>query len=145
MALIFVRPETPSGSFNWDDWYQKNKKRLSEKKKARYQNDPAYRKAALERSRAQRQKKVVSPDEGYTISFSEMARLLHITPWVLREWRRKNYFPEPQHRDHRLWFRPDQFVLLNQLATFFSTYGVRVGENKRQALEAITEMIYANW
>lgn len=33
----------PGGKFSYKDWYQKNKKRLSEKRKKKYNEDPEYR------------------------------------------------------------------------------------------------------
>lgn len=152
MALIFLRseveaaPEVVRARFSWDDWYAKNKQRLSEKRAKRYAEDAGYREAALKRSRAQRKKKVVTfPADGYTVSFAHMADQLGVTTWVLREWRRKNYFPEPRHRDHRLWFTPDQAMLLRRLKTFFDDHGVRVSESKREALTSVTALVYANW
>ena len=92
--------------FNWDAWYAKNKQRLSEKRAKRYREDAAYRAAALERSRQQREKKKPEPvsTDPHTVSFMDAADDLGVTVWVLREWRRKNYFPEPHRRDGRLWF-----------------------------------------
>ena len=42
-----------------------------------------------------------------------------MTVWVLREWRRKNYFPEPHDRDGRLWFMSHQVQLLRRVEQFF--------------------------
>ena len=153
MALIFIRkePDAPppkSDGFSWDQWYAENKARLSVKRAKRYREDKEYREAALRRGRQQRKKKT-SPDDAqgaaYTVAFNEMARKLGITVWVLREWRRKDYFPEPYHRDGRLWFKPEQFYLLGQLLAFFEAHGSRVGEAKRKALEETVTLVYSNW
>ena len=50
----------------------------------------------------------------HTVSFIEAADDVGVTVWVLREWRRKNYFPEPHRRDGRLWFTPSQVQLLRR-------------------------------
>ncbi len=52
-----TRYETaPCVAFSWDTWYANNKTRLSKERARRYKEDPAYREAALMRSRVQRGK-----------------------------------------------------------------------------------------
>ena len=133
--------------FNWGAWYAKNKARLSEKRAKRYREDAGYRAAALERSRQQREVKKPSPviTDGYTVSFNEAADTLGVTVWVLREWRRKDYFPEPHRRNGRLWFSPAQVVALRALRQFFIQHGSRVTDEVRPALENLTSLLYANW
>lgn len=150
MALRILERKIPvkkvsKSGFSWDQWYAANKARLSEKRARRYREDASYRDAALKRSRNQRQtiKKVIT--DGFTISFEEMSQLLGVTVWVLREWRRKDYFPEPWHRDGRLWFKQDQVGLLSRLQNFFEVEGVRVGETKRQKLQEVVSLVYSNW
>lgn len=153
MALIFIKEKSkPSPSvapgFSWDRWYAQNKKRLAEKRAKRYREDTAYRQAALERGKSQRKKKTAVADPEslqFSVSFNDMARLLGITVWVLREWRRKDYFPEPHHREGRLWFKPEHQSLLHLLHTFFATHGVRVAEAKRPVLQEVVALVYANW
>jgi len=153
MALLFVKaasvtPVAPASlepGFSWDAWYEANKDRLSEKRAKRYREDPEYRAKALARSRQQRETKKQPVTDGHTLSFNDMATTLGITVWVLREWRRKNYFPEPYRREGRLWFKPEQTALLQTLQTFFQTHGIRVGEAKRSALENVVQLVYANW
>jgi len=154
MALIFKQyTEVPvpgpvkQQGFNWDAWYAKNKARLSEKRAKRYREDPAYREAALERSRSQREQKKSVPaiTDQYTVSFTEAADDLGVTVWVLREWRRKNYFPEPFHRDGRLWFSQGQVQWLHRLRQFFIQRGARVTDAIRPELESLTSLVYANW
>lgn len=132
--------------FNWDAWYAKNKTRLSEKRAKRYREDAAYRAAALERSRQQREtKKPATITDGYTVAFNDAADMLGVTVWVLREWRRKNYFPEPHRRNGRLWFNPSQVQLLQTLRQFFIHNGSRVTDDQRPELESLISLIYANW
>lgn len=152
MALIWkahIEPEVPGPvkhGFSWDAWYAKNKARLSEKRARRYREDVAYRAAALERSRQQRETKKEAITDGYTVSFSDAAQELGVTVWVLREWRRKNYFPEPHRRDGRLWFSPHQVDLLHRVREFFHAHaGSRVTKALRPALESIVGLVYANW
>jgi predicted alpha-1,6-mannanase (GH76 family) len=150
MALIFKPstvevPEPAKSGFNWDDWYQKNKTRLSEKRAKRYREDAAYRAAALKRSRAQRSVKKEPVTDKHTVSFNDAAQDLNVTVWVLREWRRKNYFPEPHRRDGRLWFSPYQVELLRKVGQFFDQYGARLSEARRPELESLVSLTYANW
>lgn len=153
MALIFVKPietlEVPGPvrqGFSWDAWYAKNKHRLSEKRAKRYREDASYRQAALERSRKQRDKKVVPVStDPHSVSFTDAAQILGVTVWVLREWRRKNYFPEPYRKDGRLWFTPLQVQWLRTIHEFFVQNGVRVTEATRGKLEDVTSLVYSNW
>jgi hypothetical protein len=153
MALIFkthteaVVPGPVKQGFNWDAWYAKNKQRLSEKRAKRYREDAAYRAAALERSRHQRETKKPEPvvTLGYTVSFTNAAEDVGVTVWVLREWRRKNYFPEPHHREGRLWFSPHQVQLLRRIKHVFDQHGPRVAEAFRPEVESIVNLVYANW
>lgn len=151
MALIWKTPEpTPvpgpvKHGFSWDAWYAKNKARLSVKRAKRYKEDAQYRQAALDRSRAQREIKKVPVTDAHTVAFTEAAQALGITVWVLREWRRKDYFPEPYHRDGRLWFSPPQVQALQRLQEFFEEHGARVTDALRPQLENVVELIYSNW
>jgi hypothetical protein len=142
-ASTGMPPEKPG--FSWDAWYQKNKARLSEKRAKRYREDASYRAAALERSRLQREANRTEVTTPHTVSFMDAATEIGVTVWVLREWRRKNYFPEPLRRDGRLWFTPTQVDLLRGLREFFDTHGTRVTNALRPKLEDTTSLIYSNW
>lgn len=152
MALIW-KQETQASvpvpvqktGFSWDQWYQENKGRLSEKRAKRYRDDPEYRQKALDRSRQQRAAQKVPVTTPYTVSFNDAAQTLGITVWVLREWRRKNYFPEPHRREGRLWFSFSQVSWLRRIQAFFEQHGARVVDANRAALENVTGLVYANW
>lgn len=151
--LIWKVPETQpvmppvKPKFNWDAWYAKNKQRLSEKRAKRYDEDPAYRAAALERSRRQREQKKPEPTtlNLHSVSFTDAAQAVGVTVWVLREWRRKSYFPEPHRRDGRLWFSQPQVQQLRQLRQFFETHGARLTEATKPKLEDMVALVFANW
>lgn len=158
MALVFVtRQQTAepqqsiappkSEGFSYSAWYEANKQRLSEKRAKRYREDPEYREKAIARAKAQRAqtKKKEPVTDGYTVSFRQMAEQLGVTVWVLREWRRKNYFPEPHLRDSWLWFKPEHVGLLNRLKLFFEQNGHRVSDATRGALDDLVSLIYVNW
>lgn len=150
--LIWRVPETPAvqpvkPGFNWDAWYAKNKQRLSEKRAKRYREDPSYRAAALERSRQQREQKKPEPTtlDLHSVSFTDAAQAVGVTVWVLREWRRKSYFPEPHRRDGRLWFSVAQVQQLRQLRQFFETHGARLADAAKPKLEDLIALVFANW
>jgi alpha-L-fucosidase len=86
--------QTQSG-FKFSDWYEKNKARLSEKRKKLYRENSEFRDSALRRAEVQRKRRQDNPEDtqGYTNGFSDTAEELGITVWTLREWRRKSYFP----------------------------------------------------
>lgn len=139
-----VKVSTKPG-FSWDAWYSQNKQRLCDKKARRYREDVAYREKALERSRSQREEKKDLVTDGYTIPFNEMARQLGLTVWVLREWRKKDYFPEPCHREGRLWFKENHVKLLQSLNVFFREKGPRMVASKKDALDNVVGWVYSNW
>ena len=149
MALIFKQMDTPvvpgPVKFSWETWYAKNKTRLSAKRAKRYREDAAYREAALARSRQRKKKAPSVSTDPHSVSFADAAQTLGVTVWVLREWRRKNYFPEPQKRDGRLWFTPLQVQWLRTLQEFFVQHGSRVTNETRPKLEQVTNLVYANW
>lgn len=149
MSLVF-KFSLPSGTegnkFDYKEWYEKNKQRLSEKKKTLYLTDKEYRESAIKRSTEQRQKRKVELfSDGYTISLSQAADMIGVTVWTLREWRKKYYFPEPKHKGNRVWFHPQQIPLLEKLQHFFYQNGVRTSKEIRPKLEALIQEIASQW
>ena len=86
-----------------------------------------------------------SVTDSHTVAFTEAADDVGVTVWVLREWRRKNYFPEPHRRDGRLWFTSSQVQLLRKLGQFFVQHGARVTASLKPQLENVVSLTYANW
>lgn len=150
MALIFKKAAAPKkkkstgGSFDFKSWYQKNKERLAEKKRKRYQEDPEYRAKAMERSKAQRKTTPTPITDGYSVSFAEAAKELGVSLWTLREWRKRNYFPEPKERNGRLWFTENQLMLLQKLQEFFVLNG-RIKEGTKEKMNELVSLLFANW
>jgi hypothetical protein len=141
-APTIVRPK--SSKFDWSKWYEKNKLRLSEKRKKRYQEDEAYKNSIKERSKTQR-KRVEDTEKVFIVTFKEASEQLQVSMWSLREWRKKDYYPEPQHRLGKLWFSQRQVILLQQLADFFKNHGIRTKQSDRDSLQSIIASIFANW
>jgi hypothetical protein len=136
---------TAKAPFSYPNWYQQNKERLSAKKKALYANDPAYKAAALARSASRRGKQPPVDLGEYTVSFKDAATQVGVTIWSLREWRRKNYFPEPKHQVGKLYFSQAQVGLLTMLEAWFGLNGRRPSAAKRASLEDFVCMVHANW
>jgi hypothetical protein len=127
-------------------WYEANKDKLSQKRKEQYANDPEYRAKVLARSEAFRlARRGVSSLPGYEFNMQQAADQVGVTLWTLREWRKKNYFPEPLEYQGKLMFNASQIELLQGLRKFFDDHGVRTSAANRPALEDLTSLVYANW
>lgn len=133
-----------SQSERYKRWYDKNKKTLSARRKARYHNDPQYRQKALDNRRKSLPKSDPLP-EGYVHTFSDAADMLDVSIWKLREWRRKNYYPEPLEHGRALYFTQAQVELLGKLRNFLSTAGMRMTDEAKNHLDVLTNLIHANW
>ena len=130
-------------------WYQKNKQRLSEKRKKRYAEDSEYRERALKASRRYRSGErtppvsVVPPDA--PISLKEAARRLGKGASTVREWRRKKYFPEPRQHKRTYWLTEHQLTLIGKLKECLDVFGKRRGSIKDAQLKQVRAFISANW
>jgi hypothetical protein len=132
MALILNKQST------FGKWYEKHKQRLSEERKKRYAQDPEYRQRQLEASRRHRrgERSLPKPPDA-PIFFAQAAERTGIGVSTLREWRRKKYFPEPQHHNGRLWFSEKQVLLLENLKQFFRLNGRKPRHIKLERLKAV--------
>jgi hypothetical protein len=142
VALILKKGESCFRS-----WYEKNKERLSEKRKKLYAENPQYRQRALEASRKRRrgERTLTGPPEDAPISFAESAARTGVGVSTLHEWRRKQYFPEPQHHSRGLWFSEKQVFLLKDLKDFFRVHGRKPRHIKLDRLKEVVASISANW
>jgi predicted DNA-binding transcriptional regulator AlpA len=126
--------------------FEKNKQRLSEKRKKRYAEDSEYRQRALERSKRRRRGESILPNPADAqISFVQAAERTGISVSTLHEWRSKNYFPDPKLHNGRLWFSEKQVLLLKELKEVIRVYGKRRGKVKRDRLNEVIASIKANW
>jgi hypothetical protein len=123
-----------TGETAFKRWYDKNKRVLSEKRKARYRNDPEYRAKALENRKRQiaRTPKVRDAlPKSYKYNLVGVSEWLNVSIWRLRDWRSKGYFPEPYKHGHELWFTDHQALMLSDLGSSSrSTMGVSRGPTK---------------
>lgn len=125
-------------------WYDKNKQKLADRRRARYHSDPDYRAKAIENRR--RSLPAVEPlPEGYVHTFSDVAHALDVSLWKLRDWRNKNYYPEPHEHGRGLYFTEAQVALLLQLRNFMNTVSHRFTPEAENHLQDLVNFIYANW
>lgn len=133
---------------DFDKWYNKNKDKLSAKRKLRYQTDPEYRQKALDeaaKARALRAAgKVKEKLEGYPYSQLEAAAVLGVTAGTVREWMNKKYFPRPRLFKRRFVFSTLQVDLLEKLKSFLRERGTKTGVNSPE-FEDLKAFIAVNW
>lgn len=129
------------------NWYDSGgAEKLSKARRQKYANDPVYRQKVLDRAAKDRKNKIVTPaPEGFTITMNEAADKLGCSVWVLREWRRKNYFPEPLQHKGKILFNEHQMLQLWELHGFFLINGIRVKEEHKEKLDNLVSLIYSNW
>jgi len=134
-----------SKSTNYSRWYEKNREILSAKRAERYKNDPEYRAKALERSVNRRKsvEKSLCP-EGYAFNFQQLADYLDMSLWTLRDWRRKNFFPEPHRANGRSWFTEAQAEQLKKMRQLMKPKGPPTKERAQQ-LQDLIDITYSNW
>jgi hypothetical protein len=119
---------------------------LGEDSKKLYVENPEYRQRVLEASRKRRRGEPNLPvphDAG--ISFAEAAERTGMSISTLHAWRRRKYFPEPKHHSRRLWFSEKQVLLLNNLKEFFTLYGKRRWNMKKNQLKEVVASICSHW
>ena len=131
-------------TIEYRQWYEKNKKTLSDKRKEKYVTNPEYRKKCLERNRKQNQAKV-PPVNGYTIDIESAAEQIGVSVWVLRDWRKKGYFPDPVSRSGKLWFTEHQITLLQKLKTSWHQIAFASHYRKEDRLKELGNLIDTNW
>lgn len=132
---------------SFKEWYDNGgNKKLSKKRKERYKNDPLYRQNAINKA-ADRRKlvKLVPPPDGYVCTLEDVAKRMGCSIWTVREWRRKNYFPEPLVHKGRMMFTEQQLLMLWKLFDFFLENGKRLKEADKDKLDNLVAIVYSNW
>jgi len=125
-------------------WYEKNKQAVSEKRKKRYAQDPAYRQRAVEASRRRRRGESTARTrpEGL-ISFKETPERIGVSGSALHGWRRQKLFPETKHYGGQLWFSQQQVLLLKHLKN--AVYGRRRWYMKSDRFKEVIAYVKDNW
>jgi hypothetical protein len=131
------------------DWYQKNKERLSEKRKKLYAENAEYREQRVEASRRYRrgerspQVAAVPPDA--PISLAQAAKRLGRGRSTLQEWCRLKYFPTPKLHKGAYWLTEHQVTLLGKLKECLEMYGRVRGQINYARMKEVRAFISANW
>jgi hypothetical protein len=139
-----VKKEKKATAFG--KWYEKNKQSLSEKRKQRYNSDPAYRATQLERKRKQDEAKKslrVPIDPIYTHTVAELATAVGVSEWTIRDWRAKGYYPSPYMHGRAHYFTDAQVNILTDFKEFLSG-GSGVHRTAMEVSDKVS-LIYLNW
>lgn len=92
------------GSNYYADWYAKNKKRLSDKRKERYYSDPEYRAKVLSYSKRKRENSGGPPSieiNGAKVplmTLTEAAEAVNVSRESMLNWEKKGLLPETPYR-----------------------------------------------
>jgi hypothetical protein len=129
-------------------WYKSHREEFNEQRRKRYHSDPEYRQKMQEASRQVRQRRLVKnrPDQ-YCISLVQLAEILDVSVWTIRNWRKNGYFPEPYHDDNGIiWFTVNQLELIKKLQDYFLCWNIkRLSNVQKLDVELISKEIHANW
>lgn len=130
-------------AWTFKDWYEKNKKAVSERRRHRYKTDPEYRAAVLLRSSQRRKSNKVSKPPLPGNSAQDVCEILGTTSWTLNRWKNEGYFPVKDMRGYR--FTDEQVKLLNLLKQFFEMYPKRASALHKDKLNGVVQTIHHNW
>jgi hypothetical protein len=128
-------------------WYEKNAEALSEKRKARYKNDPEYRAKCLDRKTRQRALTAAEAiDPKYTHPMKVAAAELGTTLWTIRSLRDKGLIPEPYFYSRGFHFTAAQVESLRPLIKMLSDSPQSLAQlAKSVEFQDACDLIRANW
>lgn len=125
-------------SFSQKEYYQKNKERLSIRRKRKYKNDLSYREgirrksrnySRMRRERSSGKKGVVSSSKGTFITIGRLSKIIGKGISTIRAYHRKGILPNPIYFDTRGWrlYTLNQAILLRKAFKSFDqgTIGLR--------------------
>ena len=128
-------------SWKFTDWYDKNKKALSDKRKERYKNDKAYREAIIAKTASRRKANPVQAKPGQ--SLREACATLGVEPEIVSRWRNSGYIPVPTLRAYR--FSASQVSLVGLLVQFFGSNTGKLTTEQKASLDELVQVINHNW
>jgi hypothetical protein len=136
-------------AFDQKGYYERNKERISAKRKQRYQDDMEYREEARRRAKEYKEANPVSkvtvivPDE-YTMTLVEAAAQLDLSVSTLRDWMKLGMYPKPALYGNVYYLKESQYKLLEKLLEFVSSYGARKALQTSE-FAALRDHITSNW
>ena len=134
-----AKPVLDSSNY-FSKWYQKNKPKLAAKRRTLYETDKSYREKAIARASARRAAKREVQPAGYVVTVVMAADALDVSLDALRDWRKREYYPEPLKCGNRFWFTENQLKLLHKLRLF-----LKGGRRFHGALKSLTDSIFDSW
>ena len=134
----------------WQSWYEDNKERIAKARAERYANDPIYRAKLKENARARYKAKFGttkrSVPERYVVQLKDLPDYVEgLTLSRFREWRKREYIPEPFRKHNEVWFTHPQVNLLRSFQAFFTTRDTRIGSREREGLQSLINDIKESW
>lgn len=128
------------------EYYEKNKMSILEKKRDRYQNDPAYREAVKARTRQRYEAKVkrekpldrmvIRAEEGNYFSIGKVADAIGRKVGTVRAYHKRGIIPDTGYSDKRGW----RLYTREQLRIIASVF-VRFDAGRLDSLDAVSEVL----
>jgi hypothetical protein len=134
-----------AGRRTFTDWYNENRTRLSEVRKARYRSDPEYRQRAVQRAAEYRARTRTEKPPIDGLTSGQVCEHLGISSWTLHRWAAAGYYPPPGRVDGRLVFTLTQLKLLELIKAFFEKYPRRAASKHKDELASVVDVVHHNW
>lgn len=132
----------------YQDYYQKNRKRIARRRRARYRSDPDYRAKALARARRRREqvKRDLRRATAGMLTSRQTAEHVGVATRTLRAWEGKGYCPAPEVVAGRRYYRRSQVRLLKKLHGLLSRLGWKVRtEDGWDKVQALVDQVWEAW
>lgn len=137
-------------------WYEKDKDKLSEKRKQRYQSDAAYRAMCIARA-AERRAKFPAPSRAEMPIFkevngksvevfriSEVGQMIGIGIQTIRAWEVSGLVPKPTVKSFHRNYTKFQIALMKELADLSHQHRYD-RENRTSILESKSTEVWKKW
>lgn len=141
---------------DYKDWYQENKAALSAKRKERYNSDPEYRQAIIDRQRAQRASNPARKSDGVIFKLvggvdrrvyriGDMSEMAGVPLDTLRSWERKGIMPKPSVGGVHRYYTQSQIELVALIATTLKEVRYKPAPIRKQATTTVVTKVAALW
>lgn len=136
--------------WSYSEYYRKNKKKISAKKKKRYEFDYSYRTMVKRRARAYYElhkktdshvdRKLFRGKEGVVMTIGRLSSVIHRHIQTIRNYHSKGIIPEPKMWDSRGWrlYTSSQVSLLQLVFR-------KVDRKEIRSLKQAKELIHEGW
>lgn len=137
-------------------WYEKDKDKLSEKRKQRYQTDPEYRAKCLARA-AQRRAEFPKPPRAGEARFKEIdgkprevfrigevSQMIGIGLQTIRSWEASGTIPGPSIESAQRLYTGTQIALMRELAALSHQHRYD-RENRASVIAEMSAQVWQKW